>query len=132
MRVMGLSWFDRLSRVVACASLVLLPVVAQAAEEDPWEGFNRAVFRFNDTLDTYALKPLAQGYQAVTPQFFEDGVHNVFGNIGDVGNLANNLLQGKVHDAGVDTSRTQPSSCSTRRPRSACQQVSGAGQGRQV
>ncbi|MDH1261369.1 MULTISPECIES: MlaA family lipoprotein [unclassified Pseudomonas] len=105
MRVMGVSWLDRLSRLVACASLVLLPAVAQAAEEDPWEGFNRAMFRFNDTLDTYALKPLAQGYQTVTPKFLEDGVHNVFGNLGDVGNLANNLLQGKIHDAGVDTSR---------------------------
>lgn len=105
MRVMGASWFACLSRLAAFASLVLLPVVAQAAEEDPWEGFNRTIFRFNDTLDTYALKPLAQGYQAVTPQFLEDGVHNIFGNLGDVGNLANNLLQGKIHDAGIDTSR---------------------------
>lgn len=32
-------------------------------------------------------------------------MHNVFGNIGDVGNLANNLLQGKLHNAGVDTGR---------------------------
>ncbi|WP_300650179.1 VacJ family lipoprotein, partial [Pseudomonas sp.] len=105
MPVIGANWIDRLGRLVACASLVLLPLVVQAAEEDPWEGFNRVIFRFNDTLDIYALKPLAQGYQAVTPQFLEDGVHNVFGNIGDVGNLANNVLQGKLHDAGVDTSR---------------------------
>jgi len=105
MPVIGANWIDRLGRLLACASLVLFPLVAQAGEEDPWEGINRAIFRFNDTLDTYALKPLAQGYQAVTPQFLEDGVHNVFGNIGDVGNLANNVLQGKLHDAGVDTSR---------------------------
>ncbi|HBX56528.1 MlaA family lipoprotein [Pseudomonas sp. UBA2684] len=105
MRVIGANWIVRLGRLFACVSLALLPVVAQAAEEDPWEGFNRAIFRFNDTLDTYALKPVAQGYQAVTPQFLEDGVHNIFGNLGDVGNLANNLLQGKLHDAGVDTSR---------------------------
>ncbi|UVE19732.1 VacJ family lipoprotein [Pseudomonas sp. LS44] len=90
---------------MAFASLALVPLAAQAAEEDPWEGFNRAIFRFNDTLDTYALKPLAQGYQTITPQFLEDGVHNVFNNVGDVGNLANNLLQGKIHDAGVDSSR---------------------------
>lgn len=105
MRVAAASWIDRLGRLCACATLVLLPTLAQASEDDPWEAFNRPVFRFNDTLDTYALKPLAQGYQKVTPQFLEDGVHNVFGNIGDVGNLANNLLQGKVHDAGVDTGR---------------------------
>ncbi len=105
MRVTGASWISRLGRLFACTSLALLPVLALAAEEDPWEGFNRKVFTFNDTIDTYALKPLAQGYQTVTPQFLEDGVHNVFGNIGDVGTLANNLLQGKFHDAGVDTGR---------------------------
>nr|WP_256667075.1 VacJ family lipoprotein [Pseudomonas sp. 8O] len=91
---------------MALVGLSLLPAMSQAAsEEDPWESFNRPIFRFNDTVDTYALKPIAQGYRAVTPQFLEDGVHNVFGNIGDVGNLANNLLQGKLHNAGVDTGR---------------------------
>ena len=105
MRVIEASWLDRLGRLCACAVLAVLPLAANAADEDPWEGFNRPVFRFNDTLDTYALKPVAKGYQAVTPQLFEDGVHNVFRNIGDVTNLANNLLQGKVHDAGVDGGR---------------------------
>ncbi|MCK9816729.1 VacJ family lipoprotein [Pseudomonas sp. MAFF 302046] len=75
------------------------------AEDDPWESVNRPIFTFNDTVDTYALKPLAQGYQAVTPQFLEDGIHNMFRNIGDVGNLANDLLQAKPRAAGVDTAR---------------------------
>lgn len=93
------------------SSLLLLPValaVAQAghaAQEDPFEPVNRVVFRFNDTLDTYALKPLAQGYQKVTPDYVEQRVSNVFANFGDVVNLANGLLQGKLHDAGVDASR---------------------------
>lgn len=69
------------------------------------ESINRPIFTFNDTVDTYALKPLAQGYQFVTPQFVQDGVHNFFRNIGDVGNLANNVLQLKPHAAGVDTAR---------------------------
>jgi phospholipid-binding lipoprotein MlaA len=63
------------------------------------------MFRINDNVDAYTLKPLAKGYQAVTPQLLEDGVHNIFRNIGDVGNLANNVLQGKLHDAGVDSGR---------------------------
>ncbi|MDL5601151.1 VacJ family lipoprotein [Bacillus subtilis] len=105
MRMIGAGWLDRMGRLLAVAGLAALPLVAQAADEDPWEGVNRAVFSFNDTVDTYALKPIAQGYQYVTPQFVEDGVHNVFRNVGDVGNLANDLLQGKLHAAGVDTSR---------------------------
>lgn len=74
-------------------------------KEDPWEPMNRAVFRFNDTLDRWALKPLAQGYRKVTPNVVENGVHNVFRNLGEFSNLANNILQFKLHDAGVDTAR---------------------------
>lgn len=69
------------------------------------ESFNRPVFTFNDTLDTYALRPIAKGYNYVTPQILDDGISNVFDNVGEVNNLANNLLQGKLHNAGVDTAR---------------------------
>ncbi|MFD1383610.1 VacJ family lipoprotein [Rhodanobacter aciditrophus] len=72
-------------------------VVAETPE-DPWEGFNRAVFEFNDTLDRYALKPAAEGYQAVTPTPVQKGVSNFFSNLGEIPNMANNLLQGKVDE----------------------------------
>ena len=86
-------WSNHLAQLCVCASVLVVPFVAQAAtEEDPWESINRPIYTFNDVLDTYALKPLAQGYQYVTPQFLEDGIHNMFRNIGDVGNLANNCL----------------------------------------
>ncbi|AZC29989.1 VacJ family lipoprotein [Pseudomonas chlororaphis] len=97
-------WSNRFAQLM-CAGMLLVPVLAHAAEEDPWESINRPIFTFNDTIDTYALKPLAQGYQAVTPQFLEDGIHNFFRNIGDVGNLANDILQAKPHAAAVDTAR---------------------------
>ncbi|HUE92244.1 VacJ family lipoprotein [Pseudomonas sp.] len=105
MRVIAASLIERLGCLAVCAGLALLPALAQASEEDPWQGYNRFMFRINDNVDTYTLKPLAKGYQAVTPQLLEDGVHNIFRNIGDVGNLANNVLQGKLHDAGVDSGR---------------------------
>ena len=98
-------WSSHLVQLCVCAGVMLVPFAAQAAEDDPWESINRPIFTFNDTLDTYALKPLAQGYQAVTPQFLEDGIHNMFRNIGDVGNLANDILQAKPGAAGVDTAR---------------------------
>ena len=105
MRMTGASWIERLSLLITVTGALWLPALAQANEEDPWQGYNRFMFRVNDNVDTHTLKPLAKGYQAVTPQFLEDGVHNIFRNIGDVGNLANNLLQGKLHDAGVDGGR---------------------------
>lgn len=105
MPVTAASWNKGLISLVAAVGLCLTAVVAQAGEEDPWQGYNRFMFRINDNIDAYTLKPLAKGYQAVTPQVLEDGVHNVFRNIGDVGNLANNVLQGKFHDAGVDSGR---------------------------
>ena len=99
----------RLPRRLSCTVLLLLgtPLMAapQGHQDDPWEAFNRPVFAFNETLDTYALKPLAQGYQKVTPQPLEDGIHNMFSNLGELVRLGNNLLQGKLHAAGVDTSR---------------------------
>ncbi|MEG1041593.1 MAG: VacJ family lipoprotein [Pseudomonas sp.] len=107
MRRIGTGVINRMTQACVCASLLLAPLaVAQAAtEDDPWESVNRPIFTFNDTVDTYALKPLAKGYQAVTPQFLEDGIHNMFLNLGDVTNLANNILQLKPHAAGVDTAR---------------------------
>jgi phospholipid-binding lipoprotein MlaA len=105
MPVTGAGLFDRIAKLFFCAGIALVPMAAQAADEDPWEGVNRAIFRFNDTLDTYALKPIAQGYEFITPQFLEDGIHNMFKNVGDVTNLANDVLQAKPAAAGVDTAR---------------------------
>jgi phospholipid-binding lipoprotein MlaA len=81
--------------------------VADSTEttEDPWEGFNRKVFVFNDTLDTYALKPVAKGYRAITPDPVENGISRMFSNLGEIRNVLNDLLQGKFSQAGNDTGR---------------------------
>ena len=101
----GAGFINRLVRTCVWASLAVAPMAANAADEDPWEGVNRAIFRFNDTVDTYALKPIAQGYEFITPQFLEDGIHNMFKNVGEVTNFANDVLQAKPAAAGVDTAR---------------------------
>jgi phospholipid-binding lipoprotein MlaA len=62
---------------------------------DPLEGFNRAMFTFNDTVDRAALKPVAKAYQSVLPQFLQTAIGNFFGNIGDIWSAVNQLLQGK-------------------------------------
>ncbi|MDO6513684.1 MULTISPECIES: VacJ family lipoprotein [unclassified Neptuniibacter] len=95
------------SLLVAGAVSIMLsqPSVAADVEVDPWEGFNRAMFSFNDGLDTYALKPVSQGYKAIMPDIAETGVSNFFGNLSDVGTLLNNLLQGKFSNATQDFAR---------------------------
>jgi phospholipid-binding lipoprotein MlaA len=62
---------------------------------DPLEGFNRAVFGFNEAVDSAVVKPVAQGYRKVVPQVVRTGVDNFFGNLGDVWSAVNHLLQGK-------------------------------------
>lgn len=80
-------------------------VEQSAHPEDPWEGFNRRVFAFNDVLDRYALKPVATGYKTVTPQPVQTGVGNFFSNLGEIRTAINSLLQGKPANAGLATSR---------------------------
>lgn len=75
------------------------------SQQDPWEGFNRSMFSFNEGLDKAVIKPVAQGYDAVAPDPVKTGVSNFFSNIGDVFIGVNNLLQGKVGDAASDAGR---------------------------
>lgn len=67
-----------------------------SSPSDPWEGFNRGVFRFNDALDNAVLKPVATAYRDTLPQFVRTGVSNFFGNFGDAWSAVNHLLQGKL------------------------------------
>lgn len=94
-----------------CTSPVFAAGTAPAAgtpavrNPDPWEGVNRAVFRFNDRVDRYALKPLAKGYRKVTPRPVRTGIANFFLNLRAPIVMLNDLLQGKVRAAGSDTAR---------------------------
>lgn len=74
-------------------------------ENDPLEGFNRAMFTFNDKLDRYLLKPVAKGYRTVVPGFARSGVSNFFNNLGEPIVFLNNLLQGKLTSSLSDFGR---------------------------
>ena len=73
--------------------------------KDPIEGFNRAVYAFNEGLDTAIVRPVAVGYDTVMPSPVRTGVSNFFGNVADVFIAVNNLLQGKVPEAASDAGR---------------------------
>ena len=72
---------------------------------DPLEGYNRAMFRFNDGVDKAIIKPVASGYKAVLPEFARTGVTNFFSNLGDIWIGINNVLQGKIGAGASDFGR---------------------------
>lgn len=72
---------------------------------DPLEPVNRAVYRFNDTLDRFLLRPLAEGYQEYVPSVARTGVRNFYNNIQEPVTIVNQLLQGKPEHAVSDTMR---------------------------
>ncbi len=88
--------------LTACASIQQTERVAKI---DPFERVNRAVFSFNETADEYVIKPVAEAYKFVLPEFVRTGVTNFFSNINDVLIAANNLLQGKPSNAASDIGR---------------------------
>ena len=90
--------------VAACCVLALAGC-AGSNPKDPLEGYNRAIFSFNDGVDRFALKPIAQGYEAVVPLPGRTGIGNFFGNVGDLWIGVNNLLQGKPVAAASDLGR---------------------------
>jgi len=88
--------------------LALMPAGAVAQEDadpDPWEGFNRSVYEFNDFVDRYVLKPVAIGYREVTPDFLEAGISNFFGNLREVRTIFNDVFQLKLPKAARDSAR---------------------------
>ncbi len=72
---------------------------------DPWEAYNRGMYRFNTDFDNAFLKPIAEGYKAVVPDPVDKGITNFFNNLADVTSAVNNLLQFKLSRSASDVGR---------------------------
>ena len=77
----------------------------EATIPDPFEGFNRGMFHFNDKLYFWLLKPVARGYGFVVPQEIRTCVVNFFYNIRFPVRFINSLLQGKWGKAQAEFCR---------------------------
>ena len=91
--------------VAAAAAVLFAGCAAVPSKVDPLEPMNRALYQVHDVLDTNIVKPVAEGYVAVIPQFVRTGFANVFNNIDDLFSAVNGLLQGKPEKAGNDLGR---------------------------
>ena len=62
---------------------------------DPYEGFNRGVWAFNQAVDKAAIKPATVVYRTVTPVPARRGITRIFANLAEPFSAVNNMLQGK-------------------------------------
>lgn len=100
-----------LCNMASAALLVALIAMSGSAAgsdvdpRDPYERFNRSMYEFNDAVDRHFFKPLARGYNAITPDPVNRGITNFFNNLEDVRSALNNLLQFKIGSAFSDLGR---------------------------
>jgi phospholipid-binding lipoprotein MlaA len=73
--------------------------------DDPLLRFNRTIFRFNDGLNHYALRPLAHGYAIVIPLRVRNGITNFFDNLQFPVRFVNSVLQGKLTRSAQETGK---------------------------
>jgi phospholipid-binding lipoprotein MlaA len=97
----------RNSFVLAFGALLLTAGCAttRGDSRDPFEGFNRSMYGFNQQVDEAVLKPVARAYKEGLPDLVQTGVRNFFSNLADIFISVNNLLQGKVIEAANDGMR---------------------------
>jgi len=99
MRLAGISLLIATLAVAGCAH--------RPADDpaDPLEPVNRAVFKFNETADKYALRPVAKVYADITPAPARQGITNFFDNLQEPRNIVNAILQAKFVQAGKNLGR---------------------------
>jgi phospholipid-binding lipoprotein MlaA len=89
--------------IFAFAGCAVTP--GRTTHDDPWQGMNRGIYKFNDGLDRAVVKPTAQGYKAITPQWFRASLGRVFANLSTPVTAVNQLLQAKPRLFFEDTCR---------------------------
>ena len=79
--------------------------IARPRTDDPWEGFNRKMYAFNDAADKAVIRPVAAGYRKVTSQNVRRVMSNFFANIKMPITIINDVLQADPKSAARNTGR---------------------------
>ena len=74
------------------------------AVNDCFEKVNRGIFAFNQALDKTIFEPVAKGYRYI-PSPIRGGTSNALTNLSNLITVPNNLLQGDIKTAGINTVR---------------------------
>ena len=79
--------------------------VTDDQQKDPYEGYNRAMFKFNEDFDDYILKPAAKTYNALMLPPVNNATHNVLNNLSEIPTVINDILQFNFYQATSDSWR---------------------------
>jgi phospholipid-binding lipoprotein MlaA len=93
------------ARQLSEADQVVAETSGVAADDDPLESFNRAMFAVNDFLDSYLLVPIARVYRFVMPETVRGMGRNFFKNLNEPVVAINDLLQADFENASVSIGR---------------------------
>jgi len=77
---------------------------SKTSANECFEGFSRAMFKFNHALDGAIFEPVAKGYRAL-PVPMRKGTGNVVNNLRSLLTFSNNILQGDFAQAGHTAGR---------------------------
>ncbi|HEX7324203.1 MAG TPA: VacJ family lipoprotein [Rhodanobacteraceae bacterium] len=97
--------------VLRCAAIAALAValsacaVAPTKNEDPWQGFNRKMFAFNQVADKAVVRPIAKGYVKITGPKGREHISDFFANVHEPISIFNFVLQGQPGYAVESTGR---------------------------
>ena len=97
-------FFFLISNAVAGSSGELELSKKKKTTKDCFETLNRATFKLNQGLDKVILKPVAKGYRSL-PSPIKKGTGNVLNNLSNLITIPNNVLQGDLKTAGINTGR---------------------------
>ena len=90
---------------VLISLLLAFNLSVNAEEIDPFEETNRAIYEFNESLDSNVLEPVSRAYKNNIPETAQKGIGNFLDNLGDVSTLANQILQFKPIESAETLAR---------------------------
>lgn len=99
-KAIGLSLLLSITLTGCCTTNACAPVTP-----DPYESYNRKIFCFNQKVDCYFYKPIAELYRKIVPCPLVKGINNVFNNLGEITTIPNDILQGNLYFTLADTTR---------------------------
>ena len=88
-----------MKNLLMCFLWLTFSATIMAKDVDPFEGSNRAVFKFNQTLDENLFEPVARTYKESTPETAQNRVSDFSSNLDDISTLGNEILQFELFDS---------------------------------